>query len=643
MVKKVPAKLVKKSKRHGIPRDELVTVKSDLILLAPEFEDIEEKRLEGPAWTRRGQRDPEDSLKASAATAAAAAAGEDGGVCGRGTGVRAAVVCLKLAVLVGLLYLFVCSLKLLASSFRLLGGRTASTVFQQSQVLSNPVVGLMMGVLVTVLVQSSSTSTSIIVSMVAANFLDVATAIPIIMGANIGTSVTNTLVSIGQMGDREQFELAFAGAVVHDMFNWLCVGVLLPLEVATGYLDVLTKAILSGVTLEHNDMQVELLSSITKPFTNKIVTLNKAVLTGWTMKDPAYENATLLRRLCPHPHNETQLITCSTLAAHLPLSDTGVGLVLLAASLILLTLCLISIVKTLSSMLKGSVAGVVQRVLNADLPRVPWLTGYLAILAGAIMTFILQSSSIFTSTLTPLVGLGMISVERVYPLTLGSNLGTTTTALLAALASDASSLRPAIQIALVHLFFNVTGLLLFYPIPFLRLPVRMALVLGKITAKYRWFAVLYMVMTFAIVPLFVFSVSLGGPVVMYSVFIPIAIFVFIVIFINISQVRFPKCLPPVLRTWHWLPLPLRSLQPYDDLITRIMCCARRPGHQYSHVPAVSMQPPLGAVEDIVVVAVDNKGLEREIGGDSASMQAEVQIHSASAISRAVFVQHETST
>lgn len=295
----------------------------------------------------------------------------------------------------------------------------------------------------------------------------------------------------------------------------------------------------------------------------------------------------------------------------------------------------------------GSVAGVVQHVLNADLPRVPWLTGYLAIIAGAVMTFILQSSSIFTSTLTPLVGLGMISVERVYPLTLGSNLGTTTTALLAALASDPASLRPALQIALVHLFFNLTGLLLWYPIPFLRLPVRMALALGRITAKYRWFAVLYMAMMFCIVPLFVFMVSLGGTIVMYSVFIPLAIFIFVITFINVAQSRFPKCLPPSLRTWHWLPLPLRSLQPYDDLITRLMCCSRRPGHKYAHVPAVSAHAPAAGVEQleaVLEVEQESKALKGgEYGGEYGSNQTEVQIHSGAATPHVVFVQHETST
>ena len=71
----------------------------------------------------------------------------------------------------------------------------------------------------------------------------------------------------------------------------------------------------------------------------------------------------------------------------------------------------------------GAVAVIIQKTLNSDIPYCPWLTGYVAILAGAILTFLVQSSSVFTATLTPLVGIGVISVERVYPLTLGSNLG----------------------------------------------------------------------------------------------------------------------------------------------------------------------------------------------------------------------------
>lgn len=64
--------------------------------------------------------------------------------------------------------------------------------------------------------------------------LEVQPTIPIIMGANIGTSVTNTIVSLAQSPNRDEFRRAFAGATVHDMFNWLSVIVLLPIESATG-------------------------------------------------------------------------------------------------------------------------------------------------------------------------------------------------------------------------------------------------------------------------------------------------------------------------------------------------------------------------------------------------------------------------
>jgi sodium-dependent phosphate cotransporter len=72
----------------------------------------------------------------------------------------------KIALLLGLLYLFICSLSFLSSAFRLLGGKQAGEVFTETSVLSNPVAGVVIGLLATVLVQSSSTSTSIVVAMV---------------------------------------------------------------------------------------------------------------------------------------------------------------------------------------------------------------------------------------------------------------------------------------------------------------------------------------------------------------------------------------------------------------------------------------------------------------------------------------------
>ena len=92
------------------------------------------------------------------------------------------------------------------------------------------------------------------------------------MGANIGTSVTNTIVSMGQVKDRDEFRRAFGGATVHDMFNWLTVIVLLPVEVASGYLYRLSGVIIRSLNISPNeDVDIELLKVITKPFTTLIV------------------------------------------------------------------------------------------------------------------------------------------------------------------------------------------------------------------------------------------------------------------------------------------------------------------------------------------------------------------------------------
>ncbi|XP_059162502.1 sodium-dependent phosphate transport protein 2B-like [Physella acuta] len=100
---------------------------------------------------------------------------------------------------------------------------------------------------------------------------------------------------------------------------------------------------------------------------------------------------------------------------------------MLVISLTILCLCLVDIVKLLHSLLQGPIALIIKKFINADFPGpLGYLTGYLAIIIGAGLTIIVQSSSIFTSTLTPLVGIGVIELDWMYPVTLGSNIGTTT-------------------------------------------------------------------------------------------------------------------------------------------------------------------------------------------------------------------------
>ena len=234
-------------------------------------------------------------------------------------------------------------------------------------------------------------------------------------------------------------------------------------------------------------------------------------------------------------------------------------------------------------MLRGQMAKIIKKTVNADFPG-PFkhLTGYFAILVGAGLTMLVQSSSIFTSALTPLIGVGVVTIERAFPLTLGSNIGTTGTGILAALASS-SNLDKALQIAFCHLFFNISGIILWYPIPYLRkVPINVAKTLGNKTATYRWFAIAYLVFAFFLLPAAVFGLSLAGWKILLAVALPIILLLVFIIVVNILQRKRPQSLPQVLRDWKWLPKCTRSLEPYDRVFTKMgevkkLCCRGRNG------------------------------------------------------------------
>jgi len=472
----------------------------------------------------------------------------------------------KFLVLLSSIYFFICSLSFLSTGFKITGGRNIGVFFEESSLLSNPVVGVMCGVLITVLVQSSSTSTSILVGLVGGG-APVSLVIPMVLGANIGTSVTSTVVAITQMGHKEQFRRSFSCATVHDMFNWLSVIVFTSLESTTHFLEKMTSYMVDNMNFNTSVSSPDMLKTITKPLINLVIQIDSEVLEGWAENRTEYENiSTMLKPGCDDQR-------CNYLIAYIGsesagLSDVYVGLILVIFSLVLMCGCLLIIVKILNSLIGGKVMSMIKKKVNSDLPYAPWLTGYVAIAVGAILTFFLQSSSVFTSTLTPLAGAGLVTLERAFPLTLGSNIGTTTTSILASMAATGPSQRAALQLALVHLSFNICGILLFYCLPCMRFPISMAKKLGDTTAEHPWFAIIYLIVMFFILPLTIFGLSLLGPYPLYTI---LSIFVFlitIVSVITILQSYVPNILPADLQTWKFLPAPFRSLDPYDKIFTR---------------------------------------------------------------------------
>ena len=372
----------------------------------------------------------------------------------------------------------------MGDSFKILGGKTAGELFQN---ITNPISGLMIGILATVLVQSSSTSTSVVVGMVGADIISVKTAIPIIMGANIGTSVTNSIVSIGQMRDIDQREKAFSGAVVHDFFNILCVLIFLPLECITHFIYYWSKFLTTHMDGYEGGTFKSPLKFIVSPLIKLIIQVDKKKIKKISQNEMSSDEA-------------GSLIKGGFMEG---MEDTLAGSICLAVSLLLLCVFLYGLV----TFLKNTLQGMGDKCINYSLRfSNTWWGGYLNILIGTLLTISVQSSSVTTSAITPLVGLGIVSLEQMYPITLGANIGTTCTGLLAAMVTGKIN---ALQIALCHLSFNVFGVSLLYPIKQVRdMPIEWAKFYGKIARRYKWFPLIHVLGTFILGPLIFLGLSL---------------------------------------------------------------------------------------------------------------------------------------
>ena len=347
------------------------------------------------------------------------------------------------------LLLFFVSLELMGASFKLMGSGFAETLLNTT---SNPFIGLFIGILATSLVQSSSTVTAMTVGIVAGGGLTVAGAIPIVMGANVGTSVTNTIVSLGHITRKDEFQRAMAGATVHDFFNLMTVAVFFPLELATRFLSRSAESLASGLAGIGGAEFLSPVKAVTKPIAGQIIAL-------------AQES----------------------------------GAIVLIIGLVLLFISLRYLVVLLKALMLGRSEKLIHKYIFGP-------TG-LALLFGALITVLVQSSSITTSLTVPLVGAGIVTVAQIFPFVLGANIGTTITAMLAALVlasgGDAGGMA-ALQVAFAHLCFNVFGVAIVLPFERLRqIPVRLSEKLGALAVKNRAYALGYVVAVFFLIPLIV--------------------------------------------------------------------------------------------------------------------------------------------
>lgn len=356
--------------------------------------------------------------------------------------------------IVVLLYIFVCGIKLMGSGCKAM--KEHPFVGGLVEGAGNPFIGLFIGIFVTSLVQSSSATTSIVVGLVAVQMLSVRSAIPIVMGANIGTTVTNALVSMGYVMRRDEFRRAISGAIVHDIFNVLVVLVLLPLELMFGMLER-AATFLAGVLPEiaaegAEGVNVKAFNPL-GPIINPMLKLVWWLI-GGKPKEPGWL--------------------------------AGIAVII---GLVFIFFALIMLVRALRSIMLGRAETFITRVLGKS--------GWLGIVIGLVVTAMVQSSSITTAVMVPMAAAGLITVTQIFPITIGANIGTTVTALIAAMAAGGAG----VTIALTHCLFNLAGLVMFYPVPALRrIPVRLAELVGAWAADSRKLALVAVFAVFYGIP-----------------------------------------------------------------------------------------------------------------------------------------------
>jgi len=342
----------------------------------------------------------------------------------------------------GALLLFLLALDLMVASLQQLGGTVAQVILLAT---ANPFAGLFIGLLLTAMLQSSSTTTALVVAFVASGALSLGSAVPIIMGANVGTTITAMIVSIGFISRKKEFKRAVAAGSSHFFFNLLTAAVIFPLEYHYHLLSRFSAAVAGSVT--HTQQA-------------------PALPVSWDGFDTL---ADLLTSVAP-----------------LPFLWAAVALILLFSSILIFR-------KLVADLLKARSPEAFSRFFFKN--------AYKSFGWGLLTTAAIRSSTITTSIVVPIVAKKIATLRQAAPFILGANVGTTITAFIAALVHGYTV--EVVSIAVAHFLFNLAGVLIFLPVPVLRKSLLwLSAGFGKMTAEHRLAGFLFLLFTFFLVPFF---------------------------------------------------------------------------------------------------------------------------------------------
>ncbi|MGV0393931.1 Na/Pi symporter [Corynebacterium riegelii] len=350
---------------------------------------------------------------------------------------------------------------MIGDGFKGIAGDRAQELFSFAE---NPFVGLAIGIVATAIIQSSSTTTSIVVGMIAGG-LPLNIAIPMLFGANVGTSVTSTLVALGLAGNKKQFQRGFSMATVHDFFNLIAILIFFPLEIFTGFLGKTATAISPSLSGQGDGVVSGIFEAI-----GDFIDLITEPLVG----------------------------LAGTLAA--PLGDVWGGVALAVVGIVLILFSIQFIGNILTALLVGKA----QEILYAALGK----NAFVGVLSGATITTLVQSSSTTTALTVPLAASGKFEVRTLFPFVVGANIGTTVTGLIAAFSASGAEAEAAMAGALVHTLFNTFAAILILGIPFMRkLPPLCSDWLAELATKNKLYVVAWIGGIFFILPILAVVIS----------------------------------------------------------------------------------------------------------------------------------------
>lgn len=305
--------------------------------------------------------------------------------------------------------------------------------------LSSPYTALLSGIVITSLIQSSSATIAIVVATVGSGVITIEDSVFIMMGANIGTTITNTIVGLAHSHQPEEFRRMTPAILVDDVYKILNVSLFFFIEIATGLLNTLSVTIVDF--LEARTPMGAMLNS----FPDLI-----DLITG-----PAVATTIFLT-------------TSFTSAVGLQALITG------ATFFLLLILSLSLMGEALEHYLHNRSRELLNKVFGGK---------YLSFGIGFVICWLLQSSSVAVSLILPLVAQSAVTLPTVYYYSVGAALATTCDA--GQVISYLKFGPIGLTAGMVHILLNVFGAILFLTVPGLKqLPILIAEHVGSLMGKY---------------------------------------------------------------------------------------------------------------------------------------------------------------